>query len=108
MTTLTIDEQLLKLYTGATPPPILSDEELNAWADFYQMEPSLKDNVYFDLFIKSPREWCLKQGLIPRPHFNSSPVQEDSTLQKLLPEQFRIFYRESAKELTPTPRYFTH
>ena len=75
----------LKIFTKYTQAPILSDEELNAWADFYQSEPALRNRHWFDIFIGDPRKFCREIGMLPRPH--NGEVQGDQHYRHLLPRQ---------------------
>jgi len=80
---------LLTVYTKITPPPLMDDAELEAWAELYEREPVLREVYYFDLFAASPVSACLAVGVSPRPYDNGAlPTAEGC--RHLLPDQRRI------------------
>jgi hypothetical protein len=84
---ITREERLaLNVYAHLTPSAVLPDEDLHAWADYYQREPALRCEIFFDQFAQSPREWCLRVGLLPRPH-DGAPPRGDEEYRRLLPAQ---------------------
>ena len=76
---------MLQIFTKYTQAPIVSDEELNAWADFYQREPALKNRHWFDIFIGDPVRFCREIGMLPRPHDGAVPGEQ--AYRYLLPSQ---------------------
>lgn len=62
------DTGLRAAYVNLIAAPILSDDDLNAWADLYQVE-RLADRITFDLFIAHPYYYCLSLGITPYPHY---------------------------------------
>lgn len=81
---LEIDDRIFRAYTGYTQAPILTDTDLDAWADLYQRE-RLYRVVYFDIFMFDPVHYCLANGIVPRPHDNGALPMESG--HRLLPAQ---------------------
>ena len=78
------DDWMLKAYTKYTQATILSDEEINAWADFFQCEPELRNRYWFDIFIGDPKRFCREIGMLPRQHYGAVGGGE---FRHLLPRQ---------------------
>lgn len=58
MTTLTVDEEILEQYLKNTKAPIVSDEELEVWANYYTSSDVLRGMFYFDRFMRAPVQCC--------------------------------------------------
>ena len=76
---------MLHTFAKCTDAHIISDDLLNAWADFYQQEPFLRENCWFDIFIRDPIGGCKAIGILPRPHYGAVP--EGDEYRHLLPRQ---------------------
>ena len=76
---------MLHTFVKYTDAPVLSDDLLNAWADFYQEESVLREKWWFDVFIRDPIKNCKDIGILPRPHYGAVP--ESGDYLHLLPRQ---------------------
>lgn len=92
MTTLTVDGGILDTYLEITPAPLVNDTILELWADYYQQEKRLQDNVYFDQFMSNPLGYCRALGIPPFPgHAGALPDFYD--MRHLLPAQRLVMGR---------------
>ena len=76
---------MLHTFAKHTDSPVVSDDLLDAWADFYQREPALREKFWFDVFLRNPIGYCKEMGILPRPHDGAVP--ESNEYRHLLPRQ---------------------
>ena len=86
---------MLHTFAKCTDAHIISDDLLDAWADFYQQEPVLREQNWFDVFIRDPIRHCQDIGILPRPHYGAAP--EGNEYRHLLPRQRYVAGRLYAK-----------
>jgi hypothetical protein len=66
-----------------TPAPVLSDVELNAWGDLFQVE-RLAGRMHFDAFVANPVRACIRLGVMPRPYdIGSAPTENERRLLQI-------------------------